>query len=59
MAKTIFDAATKTERNTLQISSKSVAQIKAAATGDLIGNKIANETTGIASRKPTKFVKPD
>ena len=55
-----MDTATKTGKDAAKTSSKRVVQKTAAATGDLIGNKIADEITSIGKpkkkRKKTKEI---
>ena len=46
-----MDTATKTGKDAAKTSSKRVVQKTAAATGDLIGNKIADEITSIGKPK--------
>ena len=46
-----MDAATKAGINAAKIASKRVVQKTAEATGDLIGNKIADEITSIGKPK--------
>ena len=49
----IFDAAKKSTKDAIKIASKKVVQKTAEATGDLIGNKLADKITSI-SKKPAK-----
>ena len=49
--KKLMDTATKTEMNAAKIDSKRVVQKTAEATGDLIGNKIADKITSIGKPK--------
>ena len=49
-----MDTATKTGKDAAKTSSKRVVQKTAAATGDLIGNKIADEITSIGKPKKKK-----
>ena len=55
--KKLMDAATKTGMDAAKIASKRVVQKTAEATGDLIGNKIADEITSIG--KPKEKEKPE
>ena len=54
--KKLMDTATKTGMDTPKIASKRVVQKPAEATGDLIGNKIADKITSIG--KPKEKEKP-
>ena len=45
--KKLLDTATKTERDSAKTASKGVVQKTAEATGDLIGNKIAEKITSL------------
>ena len=49
--KKLMDTATKTGMDAAKIASKRVVQKNAEATGDLIGNKIADEITSIGKPK--------
>ena len=49
----LLDSAKKSTTDAIKIASKRVIQKKAEATGDLIGNKIANKITSI-SKTPAK-----
>ena len=49
--KKLVDTATKTEINTAEIASKRFVQKTAEATGDLIGNKIADKITSVGKTK--------
>ena len=49
----LFDAAKKSTNNAIKIASERAVQNTAEATGDLIGNKIADKITSI-SKKPVK-----
>ena len=46
-----MDTATKTEIDTAKTASKGVVQKTAEATGDLIGNKIADKITSVGRTK--------
>ena len=46
-----MDTATKTGIDAAKIASKRVVQKSAEATGDLIGNKIADKTTSVGKSK--------
>ena len=46
-----MDTATKTEIDAAKTASKRVVQITAEATGDLTGNKIADQITSISKPK--------
>ena len=52
-----MDTATKTGKDAAKTSSKRVVQKTAAATGDLIGNKIADEITSIGKPKEKEKAK--
>ena len=56
-----MDTATKTGMDAAKIASKRVVQKTAAATGELIGNKIADKTTSIgkSKEKPKTKEKPE
>ena len=49
--KTLMDTTTKTGADAAKTASKRVVQKTAETTGDLIGNKIADETTSIGKSK--------
>ena len=49
--KTLMDTATKTEIDAAKTASKRVVQKTAVATGDLIGNKIADKITSVGKTK--------
>ena len=49
--KKLMDAATKTRIDAAKTASKHVVQKAAEATGDLIGNKIADEITSLGKTK--------
>ena len=49
--KKLIDTATKTEIDAAKTASKRVVQITAEATGDLTGNKIADQITSIGKPK--------
>ena len=51
MVKKLIDTASKTGIDAAKFSSKRVVQKTAEATGDLIGNKIADKITSIGKRK--------
>ena len=51
MVKKLTDAVIKTEMNAARTASKRVVQKIAEATGDLIGNKIADKITWIGKPK--------
>ena len=53
-AKKLMDAGAKTEINAAKIASKRVVQKIVKATGDLIGNKIADKITSIGKPKKKK-----
>ena len=55
--KKFMDTATKTRIDTTKIASKRVVQKTAEATGDLIGNKTADEITSIGKSKEKKETK--
>ena len=52
--KKLVDSATKTGIDAAKIASKTVVQKTAEATGDLIGNKIADKITSIGKPKEKK-----
>ena len=52
--KILMDAATKTGIDAAKTASKRVIQITAEATGDLIGNKIAEKITSLGKAKSKK-----
>ena len=52
-----MDAATKTGMDAAKIASKRVVQKTTEATGDLIGNKIADKVTSIGKSKEKKNLK--
>ena len=52
-----MDAATKTRTDAAKTTSKRVVQKTAEATGDLIGNKIADKITSIGKPKEKKINK--
>ena len=62
MVEKIMDTATKTGIDTAKTASKRVLQKTAEATGDLIGNKIADKITSIGkpkekeTKKQKKFI---
>ena len=49
--KNVMDTATKTRIDVAKTASKRIVQKTAEATGDLIGNKIADKTTSIGKPK--------
>ena len=51
MVNKLKDTATKTEIDAAKTTSKRVVQITAEATGDLTGNKIADQITSISKPK--------
>ena len=51
MVKKIMDTTTKTEMDAAKMASKREVQKTAEATGDLIGNKIADKITSIGQPK--------
>ena len=51
MVNKLKDTATKTEIDAVKTASKRVVQITAEATGDLTGNKIADQITSIGKPK--------
>ena len=51
MIKKIMDTAAKTEIDAANTASKRVVQKTAEATGDLIGNKIADKITSVGKTK--------
>ena len=53
-AKKLMDTATKTGIDDAKTASKRVVQKTAEATGDLIGNKIADEITSVGKSKSNK-----
>ena len=53
MGKKLFNTAKKSTTDTIKTASKRAIQKTAEATGDLIGNKIADKITSI-SKKPVK-----
>ena len=50
----LYDSAKKSTTDAIGIASKRAIQKTAKATGDLIGNKIANKITGFSKKKPAK-----
>ena len=57
MAKNLMDTATKIEIDAAKTVSKRVVQKSAEATGDLIGNKIADKITSIGKSKEKEKTK--
>ena len=55
-AKKRLDHAKKSATDALKTSSKTVIQKTAEATGDLIGNKIANNITGVSNNSQQKYL---
>ena len=55
-AKKRLDHAKKSATDALKTSSKRVIQKTAEATGDLIGNKIANNITGVSNNSQQKYL---
>ena len=55
--KKLMDTATKTGMDSAKTTSKGVVQKTAEATGDLIGNKIADKITSICKPKEKKKTK--
>ena len=55
--KKLMNIATKTGMDTVKIASKRVVQKTAGATGDLIGNKIADKITSVGKPKEKKKTK--
>ena len=55
--KKLMDTATKTGMDVVKIASKRVVQKTAEATGDLIGNKIADKITSIGKPKEKEKAK--
>ena len=51
---TLFDSAKKSTTDAIKTASKRAIQKTAEATGDLIGNRIADKTTSVSKRKFTK-----
>ena len=54
--KKLIDTATKTGMDAAKIASKRVVQKTAEATGDLIGNKIADKITSIGKPKEKQII---
>ena len=50
----LLDSAKKSTTDAIKTSSKRAIQKTAEATGDLIGNKIADKITSVSKKKPTK-----
>ena len=50
-----LDSAKKSKTNAIQTASKSAIQRTAEATGDLIGNKIADKITSFYKKPPTEL----
>ena len=50
-----LDSAKKSKTNAIQTASKSAIQRTAEATGDLIGNKIADKITSFYKKSPKEF----
>ena len=50
----LLDKAKKSTTDTIKTASKRAIQKRAEATGDLIGNKIADKTTSVSKKKSTK-----
>ena len=57
MIKKLMDTATKTGIDTAKTALKSVVQKTAGATGDLIGNKIADQITSVGKSKEKEKTK--
>ena len=55
----LLDKAKKSTTDTIKTASKRAIQKRAEATGDLIGNKIADKTTSISKKKSTKELPND
>ena len=51
---TLFDSAKKSTTDAIKAASKRAIQKIAEATGDLIGNKIADKITNVSKKKLTK-----
>ena len=50
----LIDTATKSTIDAIKTDSKRAIQKTAEATGDLIGNKIADQVTNVSNKKPVK-----
>ena len=50
----LFDSAKKSTIDAIKTASKRAIQKTAEATGDLIGNKIADKITSVSKKKPRK-----
>ena len=50
----LLDSAKKSTTDAIKIASKRAIQKTAEATGDLIGNKIADKITSVSKKKPSK-----
>ena len=50
----LLDSAKKTTTDAIKTASKRAIKKTAETTGDLIGNKIADKTTSVSKKKPTK-----
>ena len=59
MVKKLMDTTTKTGIDAAKTASKGVVQKTAEATGDLIGNKIADKITSIGKPKEKKAIKAE
>ena len=55
----LLDSAKKSTTDARKTASKRAIQKTAEATGDLIGNKIADKTTSVSKKKPTKELPND
>ena len=50
----LFDSSKKSATDAIKIASKRAIQKTAEATGDLIGNKVADKITSVSKKKPAK-----
>ena len=50
----LFDSSKKSATDAIKIASKRVIQKTVEATGDLIGNKVADKITSVSKKKPAK-----